>query len=304
MPFNFITETVLTNRKKSEIDRAGSLPAASSVYSPYPQAAGAGAVPPRNNGKLVKSAARALAVLEFFDERQAPATSVTIAAALRIPNSSASVLVRSLVSLGYLSYDPSSRTYVSTVRVALLGNWLNDKPSEDHWLMQLMTALNRSTGELVAIGTRNGVYAQILQAVQATAKVRLHVRPGTFVPLTRTSIGWVLLSTLEDQQVVKLVRRVNAEEESPKDRVQMSWLMERVRETRREGYAFCFGGVHSNVGAIGMLVPRRVGNRAVVLAAGGIGEDFIAKKTYLVDKMRKAIEQYCHNSASVVVRRD
>ena len=37
---------------------------------------------------------------------------------------SASMLLRSLVSLGYLHYDPCARTYQPTSRVGLLGSWV------------------------------------------------------------------------------------------------------------------------------------------------------------------------------------
>ena len=49
----------------------------------------------------VKSAARVLAILEYFDDLQRPSTVTEIAEELTYPQSSTSALLRSLVSMGY-----------------------------------------------------------------------------------------------------------------------------------------------------------------------------------------------------------
>jgi hypothetical protein len=73
----------------------------------------------------VKSAERVLKILEFFDDIQARATVMDIADTLGLPQSSTSSLLKSLVTLGYLEYEPSNRTYLPTGRVALLGSRVN-----------------------------------------------------------------------------------------------------------------------------------------------------------------------------------
>ncbi|MGZ3338702.1 MAG: helix-turn-helix domain-containing protein, partial [Reyranella sp.] len=52
----------------------------------------------------IKSAERALAILEYFQEKRRAATVGDIAGALSLPQSSTSMLVKCLVSLGYLEY--------------------------------------------------------------------------------------------------------------------------------------------------------------------------------------------------------
>ena len=67
---------------------------------------------------VIKSAQRVLAILEYFKERQRSATVGDIAGALRLPQSSVSMLVKSLVSLGYLEHGEKSRLLRPSYRVA------------------------------------------------------------------------------------------------------------------------------------------------------------------------------------------
>ncbi len=73
---------------------------------------------------VVKSAARVLEVFEFFAGRKAPATVGEVCASLGYPQSSTSVLLKSLLTLGYLSYDGTTRRYAPSVKVARLGSWI------------------------------------------------------------------------------------------------------------------------------------------------------------------------------------
>jgi DNA-binding IclR family transcriptional regulator len=78
---------------------------------------------------IVKSAARALEVLEYFATRRSPATVGEICSALELPQSSTSVLLKTLLKLGYLDYIRDGRRYFPTAKVAALGNWVTAAPA-------------------------------------------------------------------------------------------------------------------------------------------------------------------------------
>ena len=71
--------------------------------------------------KMIKSAGRALQVLEYFNSGRPSATMTDFTRDLGYPLSSASELLHCLVSLGYLDYDSVARRYRPTAKVALLG---------------------------------------------------------------------------------------------------------------------------------------------------------------------------------------
>src|SRR5262245_24956505 len=98
---------------------------------------------------IVKSAGRALQVLEYFDDIRQEARMVEIARALNYPESSTSVLLKSLATIGYLSYDRYKRTYIPTNRVRLLGNWIESSLFENDRILNLMRALNDDSEDTI-----------------------------------------------------------------------------------------------------------------------------------------------------------
>lgn len=73
---------------------------------------------------VIKTARRIFEVLEYFDEVQQPASLKDMSIHFGYPVSSASALLKSMVVMGYLDYDAYSRTYMPTMRIATLGNWV------------------------------------------------------------------------------------------------------------------------------------------------------------------------------------
>ena len=72
----------------------------------------------------IKSAARVIEVLELFTTDPRPLSLKEISTRLSYPQSSTTVLMKSLMSLGYLNYDPARRVYFPTLRVTRLGDWI------------------------------------------------------------------------------------------------------------------------------------------------------------------------------------
>ncbi|MBX9841752.1 MAG: helix-turn-helix domain-containing protein [Xanthobacteraceae bacterium] len=237
------------------------------------------------DSKIVKSAGRVLAILEFFDEIMRPAGAAEVRAHIGLPASSTSALLGSLARLGYLHYDTRSRLYCPTLRVGLLGDWVQNGGA----MRSLLEDLNRQTGQLVVLGARCQLSAQYIQVVRAS-----HSRPvrrGTLAPLTRTAVGWVLMSKLNDNEIIRLVTRVNADE-APDRRVLPSQLLERIHAVRGDGYAYCFGQVTPGVGAIGMPLPATADEPPVVLAVSGSGSGFVEQRDDIVAMMRERVDRY------------
>ena len=95
----------------------------------------------------VKSARRVLEILELFSQGLRKATVMTVANALTYPQSSTSVLLSSLATLGFLRFDPADRTYSPTLRVMLLGSWLQDELFGQGSLVAVMEQLRKRTGQ-------------------------------------------------------------------------------------------------------------------------------------------------------------
>jgi IclR family transcriptional regulator, acetate operon repressor len=238
---------------------------------------------------VVKSAARALQVLEFFDSVRRESPVAEVADHFGWPHSSTSALMRSLVSLGYLHYDASSRTYIPSMRVALLGDWLHDSVLSHGRLSQLLEQLNRVTGETVVLAAQNGLHSQYLRVIQGTNTLRMHLQIGTLRPLLGSGTGRMLLTPMDDGAIRKLVRKYNAtnSEAGPIDAEQ---LLRTVAEDRERGYAVSCNQVTPHATLIAMLLPTERGDKPLAIGVAGLTDRLRANEQKYVKAMIEAID--------------
>ena len=239
----------------------------------------------------VKSAQRVLAIFEFFAERQRPATLMQIARALGYPPSSASAILKSMQMLGYLEYERTTRTFVPTLRAALLGIWVNEALLGDSTILGLMMELRDTARATVVLGAQVGLQVRYIHVMKAPEySPPAHFISGCVRPLQRSAVGYVLLSLRRDREVLALNRRLNAEEPDPERRVPGDVLLEKLRITRRQGYAYTEGAATPGGGMIAMLLAAPVHQPPVVLGLGAPLTMLRQKKESLVAALRHTVE--------------
>lgn len=241
--------------------------------------------------KVVKSAARVLQVLELFDEERRPMPVAEVAAHYGWPASSTSALMGSLVTLGYLEYDPGKRVYRPSVRVALLGNWVQARLLREGQLTRLMEHLNEATGETIVLAARNGLATQYLRVLQGTNALRLHLHIGTERPLFGSGTGSMVLSAMDDASIAKLARRFNATQ-PPGKRVVLEDVLAAARQDRERGYAMSLNQVTMHSGLIAMLLPTGADEQPLVLGISGLTVRLLEHEQPYVRLMRKAMKDF------------
>src|SRR6185369_37139 len=142
---------------------------------------------------VVKSAGRVLKILELFDVLRREAPVYEVSELLDLPQSSTSVLLRTMVVMGYLQFNPKTRAFSPTTRVALLGNWINGPMISDGLLTRLLHRVNARTGQGVLVAVRNRIWSEYIHVVQATNPVRLFIVKGLRRPLIQSGTGLMLL---------------------------------------------------------------------------------------------------------------
>lgn len=245
----------------------------------------------------VKSAVRVLEVLDFFRQRQQPAALKDICVALDYPQSSATVLLKNLTQLGYLSYDRSTRLYFPTLRVASLGDWINHALFGQGEVFELMQDLHSATGEAVSIALQNDVYMQYIRVIQSTHPLRFVTEEGSMRPLTQSATGWMLMATHPDREIERLIRRANIATPADLARQPLDLMMQRVQQARAQGWAMA-----ENIPLLGgatlcVLLPITVQGRPVVLGLGGTVERIIPKKKQWLALMQELVGQLEQSAA-------
>jgi DNA-binding IclR family transcriptional regulator len=238
---------------------------------------------------IVKSAARVFEVLEFFSERQSAASADEVRRALGYPQSSTSVLLRSLVSLGYLTYEPYYRRFRPTIRIALLGAWLVEEAGRDRNPTKMMRNLSAATGDMIILGTEHGLDAVYLKVLQATNPVRFHMRQGARRPICMTAIGRALLSTKSDKKIAAIVRRLNAEREAGVAPLSTNEILDAIGEGRELGYFVTRGTVTPGGGVIALPIGNPVDEPPLAIGIGAPIDRIEKECAGFVDLLRKAV---------------
>ena len=233
----------------------------------------------------VKSADRTLLLFELFARKQKPLTVTQISQAMDLPQSSTSMLVQSLLRLGYLEQDTEERTYYPTLRIAFLGTWLRRRHEHSGKLPLLASEVAEETGESVILSMRNGIHAQYLLAQSGQDPLRLHVESGMLRPLACCACGWALLSLDSDNEIGKIVRRTKAEFSHP------TWLKTadeapaKVAQFRKQRYIMSDGQTTPGASSIAVLLPPSVGRVPIAVAVGGPTERIVDKKRSILSSL-------------------
>lgn len=242
--------------------------------------------------RRVKSAERTLALLELFAKRQAPMTVGAVALELRMPQPSASMLLRNLASLGYLDYNRHTRMFSPTVRVMFLGSWISQRFNAVCSVSHILDCAQREANvEFVFVAQQNHVSVQYVWAIQTDPPNRLAISPDIPRSLTCTAAGRMLLSLKPDQEVVGLVRRSNAEAAADRLKVSESRFLSLHELCRKRGFAETAGDFVPGLGAIAVSIETPTGASPLAISFGGAVEQVHRNRRRILSALQAASER-------------
>lgn len=240
-----------------------------------------------------KTAKRVIEVLEYFDEEHRHATVMDIVRRYQRPQSSTSELLASLVDMGILYKDASSRSYTLTPRAAILGSLSQSGVIRDGRLTMLIDQLGAQTGLGTALLGMVGLNAQMFRWKAGSKRIatgRAETLSGGHQDgLCASAAGWMLLSSLAPQRREGMLRRLNAE--APEDRkFNHSSMAARIEDCARRGYAVGPTGFETNADMCAMLLPADAGERPLALALVYDPSDQIDPDA-LIGLLRRSVER-------------
>jgi DNA-binding IclR family transcriptional regulator len=230
--------------------------------------------------QVVKSAKRVTEIFEYFAQRRSRSNINDVCTALGYPQSSTSMLLHSLVELGYLTYDKQARMFYPTLRIATVGSWLLEDPVQDRSPLQYMEELSKMTGHSIALGIQNGVHVLYIHVIQATNTLRLYMRPGSTRPLCASATGRVLIADRPDPEIRRIVQHVNAEREEGARVYDANEEIAAVERVRERGYAIARGRSTLGSAVIARLIPPRPNQAPMAIGLGLTSEEAYAREDY------------------------
>lgn len=239
---------------------------------------------------VIKSVRRVAEVLEEFDRQRRPLRLKEICEQLGCAPSSGAAVLKSMVALGYLGYDRRTRTYLPTMRIVVFGEWLPQELFSRFNMLATLEELAAKTGLHAFIATQSDLYAQYVHVIGSDRPGKqINAKTGTLRAIAWSSAGRLLMSTQSDQDVEKLVRRINFFERRPSMKVDLAELRPILAEIRKQGYIFTRDFVTPGVGILAMPLPSEVFDRTMAIGIGAEIERVEENVEFYLDTLRGAI---------------
>jgi IclR family KDG regulon transcriptional repressor len=193
----------------------------------------------KNNESLGQSAGKALDILDSFSSER-PLLSVAEAAeALHVTPSTASRLLATLESRGYVVRDSKRSKYrLGLAALALAGvaasqmelrniawPYIRDLADQTHCTANLAVKFNDKALFMISIYTAD------------TKDVRGKDVPGRQLPLYCTGVGKVLLAGVSDDELEKEIARQNIVKRTANTIADAAGLLAEIQQVRSQGYA-------------------------------------------------------------------
>ncbi|APG95220.1 IclR family transcriptional regulator [Sinorhizobium americanum] len=218
-----------------------------------------GPIAPQPESGVVKSATRVLDLFEFLSRWDSEKMHAEIAEDLRIPKSSLTQLLKTLVRRGYLSYNSASKGYQLGPSVAKLAKRIN----EGNELMALagpvLEWLTKETGETSALNVMKGDKSEVAATVIGAHRLTCTMRPRDEAPLYATSGGKAILANLPDEMIDEYCGRVTFEKFTAATVTSVPRLQEELREVRRTGIAFVYEEFTPGINGIAVPILTQAG---------------------------------------------
>ncbi len=214
----------------------------------------------------VKSAQRALELLEVVARHPNGVTFVELAEQLPYPKSSLHGLLQTVVSMKWLTLDPDDRRYSIGVRPWEVGQAFRRSRDIVIRARRFLREANEALDETVQLGILDDLDVVYLDKVEGTQPLRLVSNVGSRLPAYVTGIGKALLSglppaVLRDRFAGRTLTGYTAHTITSGDR-----LIEVIEDVRRQGFAIDDGEYSLGVYCVAVPIANRSGRVVAALS--------------------------------------
>lgn len=184
----------------------------------------------------IQSVARALGILELFDESRPSLTTKEIAALVRLNRATAYRFCQTLLDLGYLEESAPGRYRPGLKAVSLAQAALSSRELPDLALPYLR-ALHRETGETVNMALLDGADIVYVSRLLNEDLLALRIFVGSRLPAFASSLGRSMLALLPDEEVLRILGSGPLGRYTPQTITDRRALLRELRRVRKQGYA-------------------------------------------------------------------
>jgi DNA-binding IclR family transcriptional regulator len=233
---------------------------------------------------MVKSAERAIRILETVAQRSGGLTHTEICHSLHIPSGSLTPLLGTLSGLGYLSFSPSTKRYALSAGVLSLTRSYQEGLDIVRVGEPFLAHLVEKTGEAAAITIENGNRSTVVAKVKSPLPLSPSLNLGDSAPLYAGASGKIYLAAREDAEIERYLSTVNLKPFTSKTPTQPARIWEEVRDIRKRGLSYSREYIFEGVTAVAAPVRDFSGKVVATLIISAPTSRLAPKKEKLVEK--------------------
>lgn len=230
----------------------------------------------RSSGAGVKSCSRALDVLHFFASTGAPARTIDVSGALKIPNSSADEILRTLTAGGYLSYHRPTKRYAPSYKLPALAQDIKRSFFGGEDLSEMLRDLRAETGATVYLTLQNDCWVESVAEIEGgwTSEEDQRNYPNELLTyegdrwLPGTNFAAAMLAQQSNVEIIDLAMRAQKLGLGPSGPCLS--LVRRVARTRARGYSLYRQSDRAALDSV--AIPLRMSRQAAPYAVGIVGK--------------------------------
>ena len=196
---------------------------------------------------------RALAMLESVAQESNGLSNAEISRKLDIPKSSASYILRTLETQGYLARDPESGKYRVGLKILSLSRGALGGLDVRGVALPIMRHLTQQTGLTCHLAVLDGPEAVYIEKVEPEGFIRMDTWVGRRMRVHATSVGKAIVAHIPQEQLEQILRKGGMEKRTPKTIVTVPRLLKELEKVRAQGYAV--DDEENNLGARCVAAP-------------------------------------------------
>jgi DNA-binding IclR family transcriptional regulator len=214
----------------------------------------------------VRSADRALAIFEAFEEAGRQLQLREIAERCQMPVSTCHALVQTLLARGYLyTMGRRKELYPNRKLLRLAQNIVAHEPHVDRIAPEL-EKLRDACGETVVLGKRQGDVVTYLLALEGNSALRFSARAGDIRPLHAGAMGKVFLAEMAEEELRAWLKAHPLKRITARTIVDPSALVADLERARKRGYFVASGENLESLAAIAVPVHGHVETLSILIA--------------------------------------
>ncbi|WP_328996201.1 IclR family transcriptional regulator [Kribbella sp. NBC_01245] len=208
--------------------------------------------------RLVKSAERALRILEVLGDARGPLSVTELHKETGYPRSSLHQLLHTMIAMGWIESTNEGAMVGIGSRALLVGTaYLDRDPALPHGIRTL-ELIREETGYTSHYARLDGASVIYLATREETAPHRATSRVGRQLPAHATSLGKALLAELTTTEVSLELPSDPLPALTANTVTSHAALADELEDTRRRGYAFEREQNTLGLGCVGVPVPYRI----------------------------------------------